>query len=188
MEAIIGFLLGVLSSLVIWILTSQILVPKIQFSGHICRYYVDNMKLAGYEFKLCNNGRRNIFDINVYFNINIKGLVYPDLYENYIIPIGTCENKITVLKPSKKGLTMSINAVQLNLLDKKYFPKHIIMKCKNKQLTLDDLYALGTDVYAEITLFGYDSYSGTKKHFCSHKYRLENIMKGEFELDSLLVK
>jgi hypothetical protein len=163
-------------------------VPKIQFSDQICRRYINDTS-NGYEFKICNRGNRNIFDIDVYFNIRIKGLPPdPTLYEEFIIPIGTCDNKITKLIPSNKGITMSINANQLDISNKEYFPECIKNKSKSNQLTLDDLYKIGTEVYGEITLFGYDSFSGTRKHFCSHQYKITDFLDGEFELNSLKIK
>jgi len=166
---IVGLALGVLSSIIVWFFTARVLVPKINFSEGLYRHTVkgEDNAISSYRFEIENTGKRDIFDLDVYFCISITGLLQEDINEYIITPIFPDMSKIAVLKSEEK-LAISIHIEQL----KKYFPTSVKDKFRQKRLTLDDIYSLGSETYSEIIVFGHDDFSGTKKHFRSPKFKL----------------
>lgn len=71
---------------------------------------------------------------------------------------------------------------------KQKFPQEIRENAEEGILLLDDLMKLGTKCEFQIILFGNDAFSGTRKCFFSKKYTIDDIVEGEFEFKSLLVK
>jgi hypothetical protein len=179
LEMIISFLLGVLASVAAWIVTTKVIVPKIEFSEEICNLEDEYQDIPIPRFALINIGRRRIFDISIYFRVKITGLEKnrSDAIEAFNIPVGTQVSHIARLIP-KKRLIMEINANDCVKFGQNIFPQEIRYKYERKVLTLEDVLSLGTKANAQIIAYGYDEFSGARKYFESKVYTKYNIKYG----------
>ncbi len=65
-------------------------------------------------------------------------------------------------------------------LDRPPYPYDIRKKAREGTLTLEELLKLGNKAYLKVYAFGYDKFSGTRKLFVSHSYRIGDIKDGSF--------
>ena len=187
----IGFLFGIIASLLAWWFQSHLIVPNIQFSPNISKIpSVDKKSGYNYRIKLENSGKRSIIDIEIMVKLRIKGVGdfpnnwrvnYIPLEEmgiNYRIPI------ITRKKEKKSGhiITLDINEVvdfkKLETLER--YPDNIKRKAKEKTLLLEDVLRLGSEANIRIEAFGFDEFSGARKFFKSKFYTIHEIKEGRF--------
>jgi len=188
----LGFILGIIASVLAWFITSKVIVPNIEFSENICKAYPEYMSAPKYSFRIRNIGKRDIMDIDIYFGIRIKGLD-PSSSDvvSLVVPVGFNSNKITILRTSSKdfyGTTLEIKLNQCEKFKDSIFPAYIRKKYEQKELTLEDIYSLGTNVETLIVLMGYDKFSGSRKFFNSKPYKLNNIIEGHFMECSMDIK
>ena len=187
----IGFLFGIIASLLAWWFQSHLIVPNIQFSQNISKIpSVDKKSRYKYRIKLENSGKRSVIDIEIMARLRIKGVGdfpnnwrvnYIPLEEmgiNYRIPI------ITRKKEIKSGhiITFDVNEVvdfkKLETLER--YPDNIKRKAKEKTLLLEDVLRLGSEANIRIEAFGFDEFSGARKFFKSEFYTIHNIKEGRF--------
>jgi hypothetical protein len=172
---IIAFILGCVSSLLIWLLITCCITPKIT----ICKEIAESTQNDGktlYKMKIINDTCRNAYDIMITFRIYYSGTYFsiscpgvPVLFGKNRHP--TYERLIPVdlygIKESK------IYGIPNDVIKNKY---------ENKKLTIDDFFDNNPkeDTHLEFVLTAYDGFSNTRR--CKVvKYYRENIKKGVFK-------
>ena len=184
----IGFLFGIIASLLAWWFQSHLIVPNIQFSPFIGKIpSVENKSGYKYRIKLENSGKRSVIDIEIMARLRIKGLGdFPNNWRiNYIpleglgityrIPVITRKNE----KKSGHIITFDVNeVVEFKKLER--YPASIKRKAKENTLLLEDVLNLGSEANVRIEAFGFDEFSGARKFFKSKFYTIHDIREGRF--------
>ncbi len=179
-ELIIGFILGAFASWLVWIITQKLISPKIDISSSIIRQNVSYKKNKIYKIKIHNKSKwRDIIDVEVHFRIkfpfisNEKGSrEFATVVE---IPIGKHNGHIPRIK-SKKSQVMHIYVEKTDRFEDIVFPEDIRKKYKEKELDLDYVLSFSKEVYGQLFVFGYDSFSGSRILFESKKYYFLDIV------------
>ena len=90
-NAIAGFVVGILSSIIFWWVFSHALVPNIQYEDFISKVETPETE-SGVRYRLAfrNFGRRGIVDVELFVRLSIKGLnpKFPDNLTFFSIPTG----------------------------------------------------------------------------------------------------
>jgi hypothetical protein len=189
-NGIFGFVIGVLASIIAWIITTKLIVPKVEFSKNIAKTRQRQSEVPIYKFCMRNKGKRMIIDIDIYFRVRIQGIneEQPTIWRVFTIPLNVIGNKCIYLKPTSKKFYGSEFTIKINECEEFthfYYPEDIKNKYMKGELTLEDIFNIGKDAYAEIIIFGYDNLSGARKCFISHKYSIVNIIEGKFASRSM---
>ena len=194
----IGFIFGIIASLLAWWFQSHLIVPNIQFSPYISKIpSVENKSGYKYRFKLENSGKRSVIDIEIMARLRIKGAGdFPNNWRVYYITldnfgIGYKIPIITRKKEKKSGhiITLDVNEIVefKNLERLERYPDNIKLKAKENTLLLEDLLSLGSEANIRIEAFGFDEFSGARKFFSSKFYTIHDIREGRFH-DGLEIK
>ena len=85
-------------------------------------------------------------------------------------------------------MTLEIRIYDGDLFSQPLYPDYIKEKCKNNTLTLEDVFNMGSEVEAQILLFGYDEFSGARKYFISKKYNIRDVVEGNYKDRSMKIK
>jgi hypothetical protein len=194
---ILGFAAGLTINLLSWWILFRYIVPRIDFSSAISKLPdpLGENDRSGfrYRIKLQNGGRRGIIDVELAATLRIEGLAEGVNIEIIQIPWSPDREKrahIVRLPPAKPGikaarvLRLFINSVE-QFHTRQIYPENIRRKAEQRALTLEDLLALGTRAWLQISAFGYDEFSGARKLFVSKSYTLSDIKAGQFQLRGL---
>lgn len=189
----IGFLFGIIASLLAWWFQFHLIVPNIQFSPYISKIpSVENKSGYKYRIKLENSGRRSVIDIEIMVKLRIKGV--GDFPNNWIvnyIPLGDfgITHRIPIIIRKKTEtyghtLTLDVNEVVefKNLERLERYPDNIKRKAKENTLLLEDVLNLGSEANIRIEAFGFDEFSGARKFFKSKFYTIHDIKEGKFHI------
>ena len=190
---VIGFLIGIVSSFLVWWFVLRILVPKISFSESISKTKTKEEK-SGYRYRLKieNSGRRGIIDVDLVCKLRLKG-VYPGDGSNWQVVTIPVRNKWYIrIRPTRKNklrevVRLEMDKVKIDNFDKDIYPEEIRQKCREGTLLLEDLLSLGTERTFWLVLMGYDEFSGSRKVFISKSYDLAHIKLGKFDPNGLEV-
>lgn len=176
LDQVLSFFLGVAASFVVWWLTVHFWKPKVTFSLEMAEYVLPK----GESFFQCafeNTGKRDIIDLEVQVRIGIKGYLGASGWAFHTVKSNA--SRIPVLSPQKqrrvrvydtREATEFIDRPSKSLRDG-------IQSCRS----LRDILLLGEDSSVRIHIFGYDSFSGVRKHFQSKAYSRHDIRKGTFK-------
>lgn len=172
---LVSFMFGTVSSYIVWWLTSHYWVPRIIFSPEIAEYIIDDSDvifLVSFE----NDGRRDIVDLEVLVRIGVRnfmdatGVAYHVLKSN--------ASRIPRLSPGRtRRVRVFDTRDPVQFLD---VPSRPIRTAMEGCRSLKDILRLGSGGTIEIHVFGYDAFTGVRKHFQSRKYGLYDIRKGTF--------
>lgn len=183
----LGFILGVLSSSVVWWITTHLIVPRIKFSNDISKLETEHSS-TGYHYrvKIENTGRRGIIDLEIFIIYRVKGLSIRVPGNWYIVYMEPSSRRIPKLG---KGMNRLISFYPENTEDfkKSYYPVDIQKAANDKTLTLEQLMKIGEKSKIMIVVFGYDELSGSRKVFESKLYKKEDIKFGFFEKNGMSV-
>jgi len=180
MEYIIGFILGVMASFVTWYILSHHVIPKIEFFPNIYKEKNDeNPSGFRYLIRFKNLGSRDIIDLDIMAKLRIHGIYDFKKWAWKAIYIPIDDNKIPKINSHKKSPKRT--AVQLcvfNISDeaKMSLPDELQEQCNMKTILLEDLFKLGDKAELKLFLFGYDTFSGTRKLFESKVYTSKDII------------
>lgn len=193
METLIsGAIIGILTSLAVWLLTCRILVPKITFAQKIAKtQYSDNEFV--YYIKFQNKGWRDIIDIFVYCTLTIKGIDRnsPEITDFVSIPMGSMGNNIPRLSREREEENIKgLRQCKINISNFDTFPVHkfsdeINEKYKNGTLSLEDLLSLDKSAEMKFGILGTDIFSGARKYIESKPFSINDIVEGNYIKDSL---
>jgi hypothetical protein len=178
METIIGFILGIIASFLVWYLVYHIIVPKIEFFPNIYKQR-SNENHSGFRYvaKIKNVGKRDIIDVEIFIKLRIKGLYHKQsLWKGIYIPVD--DERIPKIKSQKddtKRTAVQMCLSKIKAISTKSFPDEVKEKLNNETLLLEDLLRLGNERELQIFVFGYDPYSGSRKMFESKVYGMNDI-------------
>ena len=178
-STLVGIPLGILTSLVAWWVLFHRIVPKIEFSPDISKFYFQNLGMK-YRIKFRNSGRRGIIDMEVFPILRIRGLNHqlPDNLFNIRLNTSLINNRISNLKENRVITLLPENTPKFG---ENIFPEYIREKYQSKELNLEDLFKIRNDVKLVIEVFGYDEFSGARKLFSSKPYTIKDIQYGTFD-------
>lgn len=172
---LVGFFLGIIASYFAWFVNAHWVIPSVTFSSGICRRQLKNDQCF-YQVAFKNTGRRKIVDIDILLRIGVKG--YKDAegwgYHN----IRTNASKVPYLSPGKNSrrlVRVFDTRQKIEFVDA---PSESIRDGIEKCSTLEGILSLGESAAVQVHVFGYDSFSGTRRHFVSKNYSLEDIKIG----------
>jgi hypothetical protein len=173
---VLSFLLGFGASYLVWYFLQHWVVPGIKFAEELNKYELPAGRFL-YRAAFQNSGTRDIIDVEVIVRIGVKEFMGATDWAYHSIK--TNSSRIPVLSPGKRRIVRVfdmrepiefIDAPSLSLRQK-------IVKCQ----TLVDILNLGTDGTVQIHVFGYDSFSGSRRHFESKLYRKGDIRLGRYK-------
>ena len=173
---LLSFIVGGISSFAVWWGLNHIWLPRIKFGEEICKYAVSGNK-ALYVCALENSGSRDIIDIEVITRIGIKKFKSSESWIYFSIKTNASE--IPVLEPGRRAL--------VRVFDEREAPTFIdrpppslrakIDVCKS----LEELLSLSPLTEVRVHIFGYDSFSGARRHFGSPTYSKNDIRSGRLK-------
>lgn len=172
----LGALLGIGSSGAFWWVQSHYWVPKIKFSEEIAEYVLTDAQ-SFFQCAFENVGTREIIDLDIQVRFGIKGHLgatgwaYHTVSSNASrVPQLSQGNKRRVRVFDTREETEFLDAPSKSLREE-------IKGCHS----LRDVLRLGQDAEVRVHVFGYDAFSGARKHFKSRAYGKNDIRKGTFK-------
>ncbi len=173
---LLSFVLGFMASFLVWWLLQHRWIPKIKFAEELNKYQIPSGPFI-YRCAFINSGKRDIIDVEVIVRIGVNEFMGATGWAYHTIK--TNASRIPVLSPEKRRVVRLfdmreklefIDAPSKSLRDK-------VLACK----TLTEVLSLGKDATVQIHVFGYDSFSGTRRHFESKLYRKVDIRLGRYK-------
>ncbi|MDB5226899.1 MAG: hypothetical protein JWN78_1092 [Bacteroidota bacterium] len=181
--------LGAFSSLIAWYILNHLIKPKIKFSDWISKLYENNVPF--YRFKFENNGKRNIVEVEITAKLRIKGLRFTNNWEVIYLPLDNNNIPIIYSIKSKNKILREVPRLELSIIEPRYYKflsEVIVKRINSGNITLEELFSLGTHAELILIISGFDEISGARKTFCSEPYTLNRIKEGIFENNGLEIK
>lgn len=179
-EVGVGFILGVISSAIVWLAVTHLIVPSIAFFPDITRTVSDETP-SGYKYRVRfqNRGHRAILDLELFACLRIQGLAInePSTWRAIYIPVD--DPRIPrVLSHRKSGKRLAVQLLVHSLSDsaRACLPAELQTKTKDGTLRLEDIMAVGKNARLQVFAFGYDSFSGARKVFESQVLEATSIV------------
>lgn len=180
-----GFLLGIFTNFVWWVVSTKLIVPKLVFSRYISKQPIENsLNKSGFKYriKMINSTRRPIYDLEIRVILRIKGLgTTKENASNYGIALdyeGKDINKSSIFN-SNKIIQLYLNRTHI-FFSSDFIPNDIKEKYNSSTLKLEDLLNLGEKAYLTIHASGYDGFSGARKYYTSKKYSVHDIYEAKY--------
>ena len=182
-KLIISFLLGGLMSLLIWLLTTKILSPRILLADDLSRVNTNQEGKKRYFFKIQNlSPQRNIYDIACYVRYHFSD----DSFYSETLPT------IPLLKHREAGYDYKyerkielkrINLANVNKSIQERYGK------ENNQIEIDEFFEKeNNNGYIEMIVICYDAFSGAKRCVISKEFRQSNINDGHYLKGSMKIE
>ncbi len=175
-ELLLSFVLGVMASGLVWWLSVHYWRPSVRFSPELAEYELRN----GNSFFQCafeNDGKRTIVDLEVQVRIGIKGYLGATGWAHH--SVASNASRIPLLAMGKQRRVRVFDTREkIEFVDK---PSKSIRDKIETCRSLREILKLGEDGELRVHVFGYDSFSGVRKHFQSESYRIDDIRKGTFD-------
>lgn len=175
-----SLLFGVLSSFFVWWWLSQKWIPDVRFGPEICRYLVGNNE-GLYVCAFENSGKRNIVDLEVVTRVGVKNFNEAEGWLHFSLK--TNSSQIPVIAPKRRALVRILD--QREACTYVDAPPPSLRKLVDSCNALEDIFAISKDVEVQLHVFGYDGFSGTRRHYASPKYTRHDIRTGR--LSGLIV-
>lgn len=171
-----SFFLGLVSSFVIWWLSTHFWIPNITFSEELAEYELPN----GERFFQCafkNIGRRKIIDLEVQVRVGIFGFLGTNDWAYHTVTSNS--SRIPVLSSCRRRRVRVYDSrEEVEFIDR---PSKSLRKEIEKCRSLRDVLQLGTDGTVRVHVLGFDEFGGARKHYSSKAYRLRDIRKGTYK-------
>jgi len=179
MAFLIGLITGLIASFIVWYVLYHCIVFSLEFFPKIYKSKTDEIQ-SGYKYRirLRNNGRREILDLELFAKLRIRGLSRhkPSIWRAIYIPIDDPRiPRLTCQKGTRKRFAVLLLISEISDSARRCLTLQLQEKCKNRELTLEELMQLGMQSTLEIIGFGYDSFSGARKIFESKTYTIQDI-------------
>lgn len=171
----LGALLGIGSSGAFWWVQSHHWVPKIKFSVEIAEYVLkDNQSFFQCAFE--NVGKREIIDLDIQVRFGVKGYLGATGWAYHTVSSNA--SRVPQLSQGKKRRVRLFDTREsIEFLDA---PSKSLREAIENCTSLKDVLQLGQDAAVRVHVFGYDAFSGARKHFKSREYRENDIRIGTF--------
>lgn len=172
----ISFVFGALASFVVWWLTTHYWAPSIRFSPELAEYELPDDN-SFFQCAFENYGKRSIIDLEIQVRIGIYGHLGANNWAYHLVRSNA--SRVPMLsKGNKRRVRVFDTREMIEFVDKPSISlRGDIENCQS----LREVLQLGTDGALRVHVFGYDSFSGVRKHFQSEPYRLGDIRKGTFD-------
>lgn len=172
---VLSFALGVLASFAAWWLTSHHWKPSIRFAPEMAEYSLECGQSL-FQCALENSGKRDIIDVEIRVRIGIENFKGASGWAYHMVKSNS--SSVPVLSPGKKRKVRVFDTRdEIQFIDQ---PSKSIREAIVTCESLRDILNLGANGSVRIHVFGYDCFSGARKHFQSPPYRLGDIRKGTF--------
>ncbi len=172
---ILGALLGIGSSGAFWWVQSHYWVPSIKFSEEIVEYVLKNDQ-SFFQCAFENVGKREIIDLDIQVRVGIKGYLGATGWAYHTVS-SNASRVPQLSRGNKRRVRVFDTRQSIEFLDA---PSKSLREGIEKCTSLRDVLQLGEDAAVRVHVFGYDAFSGARKHFKSREYRKDNIRKGTF--------
>lgn len=172
----LSFFIGFATSFFFWWLINHKWIPKITFADELARLEIDNennIYLSAFE----NSGKRDVLDVSVRTRIGIKN--FNGARGWIFFSIKTNANQIPVLDPKRRALVRVFDRRDgLDFVDQP--PSGLRQKLVNCS-SLEDIFNLCPEVTLQLHVFGYDKFSGARRHYSSPRYSKPNVRIGRYK-------
>ena len=150
-------------------------MPRIEFSEELAEYVLrDKQSLFQCAFK--NVGKRDIIDLDIQVRVGIKGFLGAGGWAYHTVSSNA--SRVPQLAQSNERRVRVFDTREpIEFLDA---PSKSLREEIEKCTSLRDVLQLGQDAAVRVHVFGYDAFSGARKHFKSGQYRENDIRKGTF--------
>lgn len=176
LELVVSFFLGIATSFSVWWLTVHFWKPKVNFSLEVAEYALQNDE-SFFQCAFENTGKRDIIDLEVQVRIGIKGYLGATGWAFHTVKSNA--SRIPVLSPQKQRRVRVFDTREsVDFIDR---PSKSLRDGIEACKSLREILQLTDDSAVRIHVFGYDSFSGVRKHFQSKAYSRHDIRKGTFK-------
>ncbi|HEV2754412.1 MAG TPA: hypothetical protein VG318_01370 [Actinomycetota bacterium] len=191
MDLVIGFILGILGSLLSWWAIARYLGPKVVISKSITVVPTDLHAWGRPQrFKVLNKRRRGISEVRAVARLRIKGLeaaslIYPNSRLAFEISLSSVDNCVDYIR-GRDGWIFTLDPQQITSPYTVFLPTSIKEALAARTASMRDFLTLGDRAELEVFVSATDGYSGTRRTF-SHTYLIDDIVQGYFSVESLEV-
>lgn len=173
---VLSVCLGFITSFCFWWLLNHKWIPRITFADELARYEIEDQKniyLCAFE----NSGKRDILDVSVLTRVGIKNFNGAGAW--IFFSIKTNANQIPVLAPDRRALVRIFDKRdELEFVD----PPPSGLKRKLAECSsLEDIFDICPEVTLQLHVFGYDKFSGARRHYESPSYSKPDVRKGRYK-------
>lgn len=192
MEVGIGFVLGIVSSLLTWWAVARYLGPRMVLSEKIT-VVPTTVHLLGrpQRFKVMNTGRwRGLAEVRAVARLRVRGLqraksIYPDSRLTFDIALSSIDSCVDYIAP-RQGWIFTLDPREIVSPYVVFLPEGTRSAVEEGRCSLRDLLALGSTSELEVFVSATDAYSGVRRT-TAKTYRASDVVDGYFALDSLTV-
>ncbi|WP_299698824.1 hypothetical protein [uncultured Tateyamaria sp.] len=172
----LSLLLGVISSYFVWWLISHKWIPSINFGPEICRYKVDGengLYVCAFE----NAGHRDIVDVEVVTRVGVERFNEAEGW--LFFSLKTNSTQIPVLEPNRRALVRIFDQRE----ERRYIdaPPPSLRKTVDDCVALEEIFDISNGAIIQLHVFGYDSFSGTRRHYVSPDYSKHDVRSGRLK-------
>jgi len=173
---ILSAFLGFATSFCFWWLLNHKWIPQVTFADELARYEIEDQRtiyLSAFE----NSGKRDVLDVSVLTRVGIKNFNGASGW--IFFSIKTNANQIPILAPGRRALVRVFDERdKLEFVDPPPSGlKRELMKCSG----LEDIFDICTEVTLQLHVFGYDRFSGARRHYGSPSYSKPNVRRGRYK-------
>lgn len=184
MDQLLGFILGVVGSVLTWWVFAHLLVPRVRFESRILvRPARDGSGQQRFLAKFYNEGRRDLIDVALTAIVSIQ--TKPGSDRNWAScrlafhRDGSIEHAIPLVPRGKNRLVTLYPRHSAQIGFEYNFSEAVREKLAAGTLDLRDLLSDGADrnltVRMQLFLFGYDRFSGARKLYQSKFYTIDDL-------------
>lgn len=176
--ASLGFGLGLLASYIVWWIIAHLIVPRVEFSNKIAKRQF-GQDVTQYQIAFKNAGRRSMVDLEIVVRIGVYKFMGATGWAYH--EVGTNARRVPDLKPgqlSRRVVRIFDTRHPISFVDA---PSRKIKDELERHRTLEGILGIEEDAAVRVHVFGYDSFSGTRKLFQSKEYRSGDISLGRFD-------
>lgn len=172
-----GAILGIGASYVAWYINFHRIRPHANFSIEIAKRQF-GYRTTVYQVAFENAGRRRMVDINIVVRIGIKNYKGAGGWAYHAIKTNASQIPDLSSGEERRRLVRVFDSREkIQFVD---VPSRSIRKAMEACTSLEELLALGEDGNVQVHVFGYDEFSGTRRHLPSKKYKIHDIRTGKF--------
>lgn len=172
----ISLFIGMFGSYVVWWYINHKWIPSLDFGTEICKYSVGD-KQALYVCAFENVGQRDIVDVEVITRIGVRK--YSGAGSWIYFSLKTNASQIPTIEPGRRAL--------IRIFDEREGPSYIdepppsLRKKLDACAVLENIFAVSTEVTLKIHVYGYDGFSGVRRHYSSPAYSRQDIRSGRLK-------
>ena len=171
-----GFVLGLIASYLVWLLTARTYIPKVVVS-QISRT-VEGTRVR-YRIAVRNFGSSSISDITVACRVVIQGLNHdkPHNWTSFHVPVAD-DRPFPVIDAHELRI-YGMGVADLGGGGLQRLPETIAVRIASRQITLEELLGLGSAAFIRFAFSGSHEVGGLRRTV-SPRYGLADIVPGRF--------